>query len=353
MMPASASSPVRLLDGARETWARMLAAIAGARERVHFEVYAFLHDHVGRRFIDELGAAARRGVDVVVTIDAWGSAGSREHVISALRAAGCRARAFNRFHLRGLFRIGRNHRKLLVVDDRIAFVGGINVGDRFSDWSDVAVEVRGLPAAALGRRLRGEREVPQLGPTRIHLSRLGGGRRLFRRYVKAFASAHTRLWVAHSYFLPGPRLIRQLRAAARRGVDVRLLLPGRSDVPLARLAMGALYAPLLAAGVRIYEHRAAVLHAKMAVIDGRTLLVGSFNLDPYSLANLEVLVVADDATAAVAGDRWIGACLAAASRVRAAGGVAGWLGHAIGILVLGLARLLARLMRRAQIEARR
>jgi len=342
-----AAGAVRFLDGAYEAWARMLAAIAGARERVHLEVYAFTHDAVGARFIAALAAAARRGVDVHATIDAWGSVGSGERVITELRAAGCRARAFNRFHLRGFFRIGRNHRKLLVVDDRVAFVGGINIGARFSDWSDVAVELRGAAAAVLGRRLRGEREVAQIGPTRVHLSRLGGGRRLFRRYIKAFAGARRRLWVAHSYFLPGPSLVRQLCAAARRGVDVRLLLPGRSDVPLVKLATSALYAPLLAAGVRIYEYRDSVLHAKLAVIDERTVLVGSFNLDPYSLANLEVLVVADHAAAAADCERWIGACLTRAARITTPGGATGWLGHLVGLVVVWIAGVLARLMRRA------
>jgi cardiolipin synthase len=347
MLSLAPSSCVQFLDSAQQTWARMLAAIAGARERVHLEVYIFAHDTIGRRFIDELSAAARRGVRVDVVLDAWGSMGSGSDVVSALRAGGCRARVFNRLRLRRLFRLGRDHRKLLVVDDNVVFVGGINIGDRFADWSDVAVEIRGTPARALGRRLRGERRVPQLGPTRIHLSRLGGGRRLYHRYVKAFAAARERLLVAHSYFLPGPRLIRRLTAAARRGVDVALLLPGRSDVPLVRLAMGALYAPLLRAGVRIYEWRSSVLHAKMAVIDRKTLLVGSFNLDPYSLANLEVLVISDDATAAEAGDCWIAERLAEATRVTSAGGIFGWLGHAVGSFVLWLARVLARLMRRA------
>jgi cardiolipin synthase len=347
MLRAIDESCVRFLEGAQPTWARMLAAIARAREHVHLEIYIFAYDKIGQRFIDELAAAARRGVQVEVVLDAWGSAGSSEAVVSALRANGCGARVFNRLRLGGLFRLGRNHRKLLVVDDSVVIVGGINIGDRFSDWSDVAVEVRGAPAGALARRLRGEREVPQLGPTRIHLSRLGGGRRLFRRYVKAFAVAEERLFVAHSYFLPGPRLIRRLTAAARRGADVALLLPGRSDVPLVRLAMGALYAPLLRAGVRIYECRSSVLHAKMAVIDRKTLLIGSFNLDPYSMANLEVLVITDDAAAAAAGDCWIAERLAEAVPVTSAGGLAGWLGHLVGTLVLWLARVLAKLMRRA------
>jgi cardiolipin synthase len=345
VLASGAASHIRLLPSAARAWTQCLAAYAGARRRVHLEAYAFAHDHIGRRFVAELTAAARRGVRVEIVIDAWGSIGAAGAVVSSLRAGGCRARVYNRLHLGGLLRLGRNHRKLLIVDDQLAFVGGINIGDRFAGWADVAVEIAGAPALALSRRLDGEHEVEQHGATRIHLSRLGGGRRLFRRYLKAFSAARERLVVAHSYFLPGPRLIHRLVAAAHRGVEVVLLLPGRSDVPLARVAMAALYAPLVRAGVRIYEWQPSVLHAKLAVIDRRTLLVGSFNLDPYSLANLEALVISDDRPAARAGDAWVSARVAQARPVR--DGEGSRVGRIAGALLLWLVRALARLMRAA------
>lgn len=307
-----AADRVTLLDGAAEAWPRMLAAIAAARQRVHFEIYALYDDAVGRRFIDALGDAAARGVGVEVVVDAWGSLGAARRVAGALRRRGCDARVFNRLPLGVLGRLGRNHRKLLVVDGAVAFVGGINVGQRYADWADLAVEIRGGAAASLARRIGGEARVEQRGPVRVHLSRRRGGRRLARRYVKAIAGARRRVVIAHAYFLPEARLVRALARAARRGVDVRLLVPEKSDVAGARLATAVVYAPLLRAGVRIFAFPRAMMHAKAAVVDGRRLLVGSFNLDPLSLANLEVLVVADDPAVAAAGERWIDARIAVA-----------------------------------------
>ena len=126
-----------------------------------------------------------------------------------------------------------------------------------------------------------------------------------RRYLKAFASARQRIDVAHGYFLPDPGVVRAITVAARRGVQVRLLLAGRSDVPFARAATRSLYRQLLAAGVTIREWSGSVLHAKVATVDGRRLLVGSFNLDPFSLANLEALVEVDDTPVVEQGEAWI------------------------------------------------
>ncbi len=335
----------RLLDGPREAWPRMLAAIDGARERVHFEVYAFFHDRIGKRFIAALSQAARRGCEVNVTVDAWGSMGSARAVAAALRRAGCACKVHNQLGAAISGRLGRNHRKLLVVDGEVAFVGGMNVGDRFAEWEDVAVELRGPACAALQHRLHGEHHVDQNGPLRVHLSRMGGGKRLFRRYVKSFAAARTRLLVAHSYFLPSRRLVRSLKAAARRGVEVTLLLPGRSDVLGARAAMSTVLRELTRAGVRCFAWTRSVLHAKMAVIDGEGLLVGSFNLDPLSLANLEALLVADDPELAHAGARWIELRLAGAVPLTPTNGFAGLLLRALGRLALWFVTLVARLLR--------
>ena len=126
-----------------------------------------------------------------------------------------------------------------------------------------------------------------------------------RRYLKAFARARERIHVAHGYFLPDRRVIRAITAAARRGVQVRLLLAGRSDVLFARMATRSLYRRLLAAGVEIHEWSGSVLHAKVATVDGQCLLVGSFNLDPFSLANLEALVEVTDPRIVEQGEAWI------------------------------------------------
>jgi cardiolipin synthase len=306
---------VELLEGGDQAYPRMLEAIGSARRRIHLEVYAFAPSGIGARFIDALGRAARRGVRVLVVIDGWGSARGGTAVVEQLRELGCEARIYNK--LRALFigRFGRNHRKILLVDDEVAYLGGINIGDENlatgegadtrAGWADLALEIRGPQCARLGQMIRREPRRPVDSSLTILLCGLGGGWRLRRRYLRAFAAARSRIHVAHGYFLPDPGVVRAISSAARRGVEVRLLLAGRSDVFLARAATRSLYRRLLASGVRIHEWTGSVLHAKVATIDGQRLLVGSFNLDPFSLANLEALVEVDDMQVVHLGEAWI------------------------------------------------
>ncbi len=301
----------------------MLAAIEAAREEVFLEVYAFAADSVGALFIEALGGAARRGVRVRVVIDGWGSTPHAHEVADRLAAAGCQVEIFNqmRFLLFGRWR--RNHRKVLAVDGQVAFVGGLNVGDEYgvpgearaTGWADLAIEVRGPAAEWLLRRGRHERGHSPAGPFRVWLSGLGGGRRLRHRYLKAIGGARVRLLMAHAYFMPDRRMVRSITAAARRGVRVRIVLPARSDVALTRPAVRRQYRRLLAAGVEVREWPGVGLHAKVAAADGLRLLVGSFNLDPFSLANLEALAEVEDQAIAAEGERWIEARLAEAAPV--------------------------------------
>jgi cardiolipin synthase len=289
----------------------MLAAIAAAQRTVNLEVYSFAPSGVGARFVRALEEAADRGVRVQVEIDGFGSSRHGNTVAAALNAAGCAARIHNRLLSALVGRFGRNHRKLLLVDDEVAFLGGMNIGDENLDegtrigWADLALEIRGPQCAHLGRMIRRERRVPIDSAVRIYLTGLGGGWRLRRRYLRAFANATERIHVAHGYFLPDRGVVRAITAAARRGVQVRLLLAGQSDVPFARAASRSLYRQLLAAGVHIHEWNGSVLHAKVAAIDGHLLLAGSFNLDPFSLANLETLVEIDDPQLIADGEAWI------------------------------------------------
>jgi cardiolipin synthase len=300
-----------LLDGGEQAYPRMLLAIARAQRHVHLEVYAFAPLGVGVRFVEALGQAAKRGVAVQVLIDGWGSAWGGRAVAAALRKAGCVVRIHNRLLAFFIGRFGRNHRKILIVDDEVAFLGGINIGDenlgegKRLGWADLALEIRGPQCVRLGQMIRREPRRPVDSSLSIHLCGLGGGWRLRRRYLKAFASARQRIHIAHGYFLPDLGVVRSIAAAARRGVHVRLLLAGRSDVPFARAASRSLYRRLLAAGVAIHEWSDSVLHAKVATVDGRRLLVGSFNLDPFSLANLEALVEVAEPRVIEQGEAWI------------------------------------------------
>ena len=151
------------------------------------------------------------------------------------------------------------------------------------------------------------------------------------------SSVRSRILLAHSYFLPDRKLLRSLTAAARRGVSVTLLVPGRSDVPLARWTTALLYRRLLSAGVQVYEWTNSVLHAKLAVVDGKRLLVGSFNLDPYSLANLEALVESHDLEAARSAEDWILRRVRSARQITVADRPLRWLERVLGHLGRALA----------------
>lgn len=300
-----------LLDGGAQAYPRMLEAIGGAQRSVDLEIYAFSPIGIGAKFIAALGEAVQRGVRVNVTVDGWGSARRGRAVVLTLRSAGCNANIYHQ--LRDVFSgsFGRNHRKLLLVDDEIAFLGGINIGeenvsnDERVGWADLALQIRGPQCARLGAMIRGEMLGLSSSSLRIHLCGLGGGWRLRRRYLQTFARARHSICIAHGYFLPDPGVIRVIVAAARRGVRVELLLAGRSDLPFARAATRSLYRRLLCAGVAIYEWNHSVLHAKVATADGQRLLVGSFNLDPFSLGNLEALVEVDDPRVVHSAQSWI------------------------------------------------
>ncbi len=343
---------ITLLDGGAEAYPRMLAAIASATRRVHLEVYAFEHAGVGAHFVEALTAAAQRGVEVKVIVDGWGSIGESRALADSLRPAGIKVRVHNPLtSVLLLGRLWRNHRKILLVDDTVAFLGGINIGDHYAaaegrpGWADLALELRGGICAQLGARLNAGASALAAGPVRLLLSGFGGGWRLRARYLAALAQARREVVLAHAYFLPDRGFVRALTRAARRGVEVHLLLAGRSDVPFARAATMRLYRTLLRGGVHIHEWTETTLHAKAAVVDGQRLLVGSFNLDPLSLVNLETLVEVEDAGVAGQATRWVRRHLNGARPVGledcARSGPQRWLLDVVGLAVARFAERVA------------
>jgi cardiolipin synthase A/B len=347
---------VTLLDGGAQAFPRMLEAIESARRRVYLEVYTFEREGVGSRFLAALAAAAQRGVEVKVIVDGWGTMGESGAITSTLKAAGAKVRVYN--PLSSLFtgRAWRNHRKILLVDDRVAFIGGINIGDDYlgvdeePGWADLVVELEGELCARLGAKLHAGRVELRAGPVHLLLSGLGGGRRLRQRYLEAIERAREKVVLAHAYFLPDRGLMRALNQAARRGVAVHLLLAGRSDVALARAATMRLYRFFLRAGVHIHEWTGSTLHAKAAVVDGRRLLVGSFNLDPLSLVNLETLVDVEDTGVAAQATAWLERHLHTARRITLAdcarSGLRGWLLEVLGLAAARFTQAFARFMGR-------
>lgn len=292
-------------------YAAMLDDIAAARHVVRLETYIFVCDEIGERFIDALVERAEAGVRVHFRIDAAGSFGQVPRaVVRRLRRAGVHFVRWRRWSWRHPFTVHRrNHRKLLVVDRRCVYLGGFNIHRECSRehygeqrWSDLHVRLTGpvvadaamlydhdgrMPTRWRSRSRRGHYLVPN--KTRRFRALL---HRVFHR---AFARARRRVWLTTPYFVPDSRTQRELCRAARRGVDVRVLVPGKSDVRITQWAGRAAYSRLLAAGVRIFEFRPRVLHAKTLLVDSDWSTVGTANLDYRSFfINDEVNAVFED-----------------------------------------------------------
>ncbi len=285
-----------------ETFDAMLAAIDAARKEVLVESYIFKDDATGRNLLETLGRAVGRGVAVRVLADAFGSIATRRAFWNEMRALGIEVRLFHPLFPHLLLQPFRDHRKILVVDGRTAFTGGMNIGDEYGSslsshggpWRDTHVRVEGPAAwgmaivfteawdAAGGTPIALEPIEPETGGVAILVldSRpFRGTDEIASALAAIVGGARRRLWVTNAYFAPRWRAVERLGEAARRGVDVRLLLPGRSDVPLVRHAGHGYYKALLERGVRIFEYQKAVLHAKTAVADDFVSLAGSSNLD--------------------------------------------------------------------------
>ncbi|MEZ4400639.1 MAG: phosphatidylserine/phosphatidylglycerophosphate/cardiolipin synthase family protein [Kofleriaceae bacterium] len=313
-----------LLRSGGEAFPAMLAAIAAARASVVLETYILEDDRTGQRFADALCARAAAGVAVRVLYDAVGGLGLSGAYLARLRAAGVEV---VQFHPLAPWRARfdwshRDHRKILVVDDAVGFAGGLNISDDYAPladgglgWHDLHCEVRGPVVRDLARLFRATwlaaggtpypappradaPDAPRVGATAV---RVVDNRKIRRRgairrsYLRAIEASRTSVHLANAYFLPDRGLRRALMRAARRGVDVAVIVPGRSDVRTVAYAGLYVYHRLAKAGVRILRWDGPMMHAKSAVVDGVWAAIGSYNLDARSLRyNLEVIVEAVD-----------------------------------------------------------
>ncbi len=318
---------VELLENGEGFFPRVFEAISGAQREVIVETFILFDDPVGRDLRSALIGAAQRGVKVDLMIDGFGSPDLSPEFMGGLTGAGVKVRVFDpgqRFFGKRLNVFRRMHRKIVVVDGACAFVGGINysvdhmIASGPMSKQDYAVELHGpivgeihrfvLHAIAVGgkgpswfrRRLRAAHhddiapagEAEALFVTRDNRRHTND---IERRYRAAIRTARHRVVIANAYFFPGYRLIKEMRNAARRGVDVRLILQGEPDMPIVKVAASMLYHHLLHAGVKIYEYCERPLHGKVALMDDRWSTVGSSNLDPLSLSlNLEANVIVRD-----------------------------------------------------------
>jgi cardiolipin synthase len=312
---------VRLLKNGAEIFPAMFESIDRAVTCIGLEMYIFEDDGTGRAFRERLVNAAKRGVHVMVMVDAVGSWSLSEFFWDELRNAGGKVREFRPVS-RGMFLL-RNHRKLLLVDDRIAYIGGMNIADEYfmgsqgePAWRDNAFEIIGSEVKRIRRSFdrmwmradmpfrkvvlllrirRRKREQPVSGNLRFLESGPEDPMQPVRNaYRQLIGGAGRNIDLAMGYFYPHGRILRALKRAVMRGVRVRLLFSKRSDVAIARWAARGLYGRLLRDGMEVWEYRPAMLHAKLAIIDD-IVIAGSANLDIRSgRINNELVAVAND-----------------------------------------------------------
>lgn len=311
-----AGNRIALLTTGDDYFPALEAAIDGARDEIHLETYIFEDDPTGRRIAESLARASQRGVAVRLLVDGFGAANLVPALRSVLQPAGVSIQVFRPEIAKGRFRrnrLRRMHRKLVVIDRRIGFCGGINILDDRDGTGegrprfDFAVRVEGpivsdMHAAVrrlwklvewtkVGRRVgpRMERCPDQpvfpdgLRATFLVRDNLRNRRTIEDAYLQAIEGARHEILIANAYFLPGRRFRRALREAAQRGVRVRLLLQGKREYFWVHYAIRALHGWLLSAGMEVHDYTAAWLHAKVAVIDRQWATVGSSNIDPLSL----------------------------------------------------------------------
>jgi cardiolipin synthase A/B len=318
---------VELLIDGPGTYTAMLDLIARASRWIHFENYIIRSDTEGWRFAEALAVRAREGIPVRVLYDGIGSMFTSRKLWRFLRRAGAEVRSFHPLRpLHIVTNFSRDHRKLVVADGAGAVLGGLCIGcewtgdgKRIRPWRDTAVRIGGPASAVLdqsfartwsfaGRALPDEEAAGRVTPegdgeVRVIMGE-PGRERAFRVIELLAAGSVERLWITDAYMVAPPRLFQALRDAARDGVDVRMLVPGSSDLPLIRNLSRIGYRDLLRSGVRIYEWDGPMLHAKTVVTDGRWVRIGSSNLNPSSLiGNYELDVLVEDPTLADAMER--------------------------------------------------
>ena len=320
---------MRLLHNGPKTFDEMLSLIHAAKESVAIESYIFRSDEVGHRFADALTAAARRGAQVRVIMDWIGGRGTSRKFINAMRKAEVDIRVFNPPGPRAfLGLVPRDHRKLLVVDGAIGVTGGVGIGlewmagvakTRRSQWRDTAVRIEGPAAADMlqafenmwkrvtrherrgSHRLKRQPVGHHLDST-THEPALVGiieGEPLRLRVARALQmqaiAAERSIWIASAYFTPSWSEVEALTGAARDGVDVRILVPSRNDHPWVTLLTRRYYRRLLMNGVRVWEWKGEMMHAKTSVVDGRWVRVGSTDFNMLGVAiNYELDALVED-----------------------------------------------------------
>jgi cardiolipin synthase len=309
-----------LLENGVGIFPAMLAAIASARSSINLEMYIFDHGETAIQFAAALAERARAGVEVRILVDGFGS--SLGPLEAQLASAGARVRVYKPLRMYSIDRVGhRTHRRILTVDGRLGFCGGVGIDDRWkgdarnpSEWRDTMIEIEGPVVSQLqhifaqdwvhttGEVLNGDRQFPQIEPAGTMLAQAIAASRADAISMSklllymAIQAARQSIWIENAYFVPDRQIREGLVAAARRGVDVRIIVPGvHMDIPNVRAASHYHYGELLEAGVGIYEFRPTMMHNKVMEVDGIWSTIGSINFVNRSMTkNAEVNVAVYD-----------------------------------------------------------
>jgi cardiolipin synthase A/B len=305
----TAGNKVDVLRNGVQMFPSMLAAIKAAKRTINLEFYIYWDGEVGRIFAETLAEKARSGVEVKVILDAFGSATMSRSLIEFMRRNGIDVEWYHPLRWYTLSRMNhRTHRKLLIVDGRVGFTGGVGIADEWlgdadapNHWRDTLVRVEGPVVTQMqfafmdnwvksrGEILTGLDYFPQVEPMGTHLAQViksspaEGSSTVKLLYIISICSAVKTIYINNAYFLPDSDTIRALEGAVRRGVDVKVIVPGDfTDVPIVRQASRFHYELLLRKGIHIYEFQGTMMHAKTMVVDGIWTTIGSSNFDDRS-----------------------------------------------------------------------
>ncbi|HOP64738.1 MAG TPA: cardiolipin synthase [Spirochaetota bacterium] len=318
----SGGNRVAVITDGDEFFDSIISSIGKAKKSINLETYIFSSDSVGWLVAEKLAEKAEQGLEVNVIYDSFGSMTASGVMFDMMRKAGVEIIEYHPFvPWRRFWNISfRDHRKILVIDGNIAFIGGINIGKEYAGekyeggrWRDTHAKVEGPAVKDIqfffmenwfrngGAILNGRLyfpELPDVGDLLLMILCTRSRKKVkpvYESYISAIRNARHSIYITNAYFIPDGRIYRSLVRAAERGVDVRLLLPGRSDIPFVKYASRYLYKRYMKKGIRIFEYQDSILHAKTAVIDGVWSTIGSSNLDRRSFRrNLEMNAVALD-----------------------------------------------------------
>ena len=308
---------LELVHSGEDYFARLETIIREAQFQIHLQMYLFENDTTGKKIVTALKEAALRKVEIYVLLDGLGSLSFPAEVIKELKYSGVNIRFFAPLFSTYTFYLGRRlHRKVIVADAKVALVGGINIADKYhgsatqKPWLDYAVQLNGEIAKPLqqlchdiyfkkshfkNKQIKSAFLIQQHTSVRILQNDwLKGKNEICDGYIKSIRHAKKEIIIVGSYFLPGIRIIRALKKASKNKVIIKLILSGKSDLPLTRRATCFLYGKLLSYNIELYEWNESILHGKVAVVDGNWSTIGSFNLNNLSSygsleMNVEVL----------------------------------------------------------------